>query len=135
MTSPANKRPLRVSIALIVLALTAATACSDASEPAAVGEEREDRGREVYASSCASCHGDRLQGTEKGPPQLSVVYEPGHHPDASYESAIVNGAPQHHWNFGDMPPVEDVTQDEIEAVIAYIRAEQQRLGFEPYPPE
>ena len=135
MTSSVGHWRLRISAALVVLAATSATACSDAAEPVAVEEGLQDRGSEVYASSCASCHGDRLQGTDKGPPQLSVVYEPGHHPDASYESAIVNGAPQHHWNFGDMPAVEDVTQEEIDAVIAYIRAEQERLGFEPYPPE
>ncbi len=41
-----------------------------------------------------------------------------------------NGAPQHHWNFGDMAPVEDLSDAQVEAVIAFVRAEQQRLGFE-----
>ena len=84
----------------------------------------------VYQARCAGCHGDDLRGTEKGPSQLSIVYEPGHHGDASFRSAIRNGAPQHHWNFGDMPVVADITDEQIELVIAHIRAQQEELGFE-----
>lgn len=87
-------------------------------------------GSEVYANNCASCHGADLRGTDKGPSQLSIVYEPNHHPDDAYRSAIANGAPQHHWTFGNMPPVEGLSGEEVEAVIAFIRAEQERLGFE-----
>ena len=87
-------------------------------------------GAEVYEQSCASCHGADLRGTDKGPSHLSIVYEPNHHPDDAFRSAIVNGAPQHHWPFGDMPPVEGLSDDEVEAVIAFVRSEQQRLGFE-----
>lgn len=128
---------LRASAAVVsvVAFVMTVAACSDAAEPVVVGGESEERGREVYVASCASCHGDQLQGTDKGPSQLSRVYEPGHHPDASYESAIANGSPQHHWNFGDMEPVEGLTPADVEAVIAYIRSEQERRGFEPYPPE
>lgn len=85
----------------------------------------------VYAARCASCHGADLQGTDKGPSQLSIVYEPGHHGDESFRSAIRNGAKQHHWGFGDMPAVQDITDDQIELVISYIRSEQERLGFQP----
>ncbi len=87
-------------------------------------------GAEVYATSCASCHGADLRGTDKGPSQLSIVYEPNHHPDDAYRSAIANGAPQHHWTFGDMPPVEGLSSEQVEAVITYIRSEQERQGFE-----
>lgn len=102
---------------------------SDASTTPATADASA-QGAEVYASSCASCHGADLRGTEKGPSQLSIVYEPNHHGDDSYRSAIANGAPQHHWNFGDMTPVEGLSDDDVEAVIAYIRSEQQRQGFE-----
>ena len=87
-------------------------------------------GATIYEARCASCHGADLRGTDTGPSQLSIVYEPGHHGDDSYRSAIRNGAQQHHWGFGDMPAVENITDDQIETVIAYIRGEQQRLGFE-----
>lgn len=137
-SGPHRFTPIAMAIAVamaFILAVIAAS-CADTAdttsvEPSSGGLQR---GAEIYASSCASCHGAELEGTDKGPPQRSMVYEPNHHPDASYESAIANGAPQHHWNFGDMPAVEGVTGDDITNVIAFIRAEQERRGFEPYPP-
>lgn len=87
-------------------------------------------GAAVYEARCASCHGDDLRGTDKGPSQLSIVYEPNHHGDDTYRSAIRNGVPQHHWGFGDMPAIEDISDDQIELVIAYIRSQQETLGFE-----
>ena len=106
-------------------------ACSE-SEPqtAAGGGALLDRGAEVYETSCASCHGVELGGTDKGPPHLSIVYEPNHHGDDSFRSAIANGAPQHHWEYGGMPAIEGLTDDDVEAVIAFVRAEQERQGFE-----
>ena len=92
-------------------------------------------GAEVYAESCASCHGADLRGTDRGPSHLSIVYEPGHHSDESFRAAIRDGSSQHHWRFGDMPPVEGLDDDQIDAVIAYVREVQEREGFEPYPPE
>jgi hypothetical protein len=65
-----------------------------------------------------------------GPSHLSIVYEPNHHPDDSFRSAVANGAPQHHWDFGDMAPVSGLSDQDVDAVIAYVRAEQQRQGFE-----
>ena len=123
MTSMA--KPVLVGI---VAAFVLASCGSD--EPAATAPAPAGTGAEVYASSCASCHGEDLRGTDMGPSQLSIVYEPNHHPDDSYRAAIKNGAGQHHWDFGDMPPVEGLDDEQIEAVIAYIRSEQQRLGFE-----
>lgn len=87
-------------------------------------------GATIYQARCASCHGEDLGGTDKGPSQLSIVYEPNHHGDASYRSAIRNGVPQHHWDFGSMPAVEDITDSQIESVIGYIRTEQERIGFD-----
>lgn len=87
-------------------------------------------GAAVYQQYCAECHGVDLRGTDKGPSQLSIVYEPNHHGDYAYRVAIREGTREHHWWFGDMPPVEGITDLEIEKVISFIRAEQQRLGFE-----
>ena len=106
------------------------------SDPATLPEtadpsgEGAGEGAKVYASSCASCHGADLRGSEKGQSLLSIVYEPNHHGDDSFRSAISNGAAQHHWSFGDMEPVDGLSDDDVEAVIAYIRSEQQRQGFE-----
>ena len=87
-------------------------------------------GAEVYASSCAACHGPDLRGTGQGPSHLSIVYEPVHHPDEAFRAAILRGSPQHHWDFGDMPPIAGLDEAEIDAVIAYIRDVQRREGFE-----
>ncbi len=86
--------------------------------------------RDVYVEACGSCHGADLRGTDGGPPLLSVVYEPGHHSDESFRNAIANGTPQHHWDFGDMEPVEGLSEQDVETIIAFVRSEQRRLGFE-----
>lgn len=98
------------------------------------GQAAAGDGEALYGEYCASCHGADLRGTDEGPSHLSVVYEPGHHPDASFRAAVQEGAAQHHWDFGDMPPVEDIDDAEIDAVIDYVRSQQEEQGFEPYPP-
>ena len=92
-------------------------------------------GSALYAERCASCHGADLRGTGMGPSQLSIVYEPNHHPDEAFRAAIRDGVSPHHWDFGPMPAVSGLDDDEITAIIAYIREVQQREGFEPYPPD
>ena len=92
------------------------------------------RGKTVYGAKCALCHGADLRGTSRGPSQLSKVYEPSHHADGAYRSAIANGVRAHHWKFGDMPGVAGMSDADVESVIAYIRSEQAKQGFEPYPP-
>ena len=121
------------TIATMVTATIALTvaACGSAPDDAApAGPAGSVTGADIYQAKCASCHGDDLRGTDKGPSHLSIVYEPNHHGDDAFRSAIVNGARQHHWNFGDMAAIPELDDDEIDDVIAYIRAEQERQGFE-----
>jgi mono/diheme cytochrome c family protein len=124
------RRPLIGSCLLVVAMLLGACSGDDASVDAETGA----RGAALYAQSCASCHGPDLRGTDQGPPHLSQVYAPDHHPDASFRNAIAHGVRAHHWNFGDMPPVEGLSADEIDLVIAYVRQQQEAHGLEPYPP-
>ena len=84
----------------------------------------------LYQSNCASCHGADLRGTDTGPSHLSIVYEPNHHGDDAFRFAILNGAQQHHWNFGDMAAIPGMDDDQIDAIIGYVRSEQERQGFE-----
>jgi mono/diheme cytochrome c family protein len=107
------------------------TGCGD--DGSARGGDPSD-GEALYQQTCASCHGSDLRGTSKGPSHLSVVYEPGHHPDESFRIAVREGARQHHWDFGDMAPVEGLDEAELQAIIDYIRSKQEEEGFEPYPP-
>lgn len=109
----------------------APTVTSDApAPPTTAAAPAVPDGAAVYQQYCAECHGVDLRGTDKGPSQLSIIYEPNHHGDYAYRVAIREGTREHHWWFGDMPPVEGITDLEIEKVISYIRAEQERLGFE-----
>ena len=124
-------RQLGAFILTITVSLAlAACGGADAETSVVVPLAADADGVTVYEARCASCHGADLRGTDKGPSQLSIVYEAGHHGDNSYRSAIRNGAQQHHWGFGNMPAIESITDEQIEAVISYIRGEQQRLGFE-----
>ena len=91
-------------------------------------------GETLYASHCALCHGADLRGTDVGPSFLSIVYEPTHHSDAAFLLAVRNGSRAHHWSFGDMPPVPGLSDTEVASITAFIRAAQEREGFEPYPP-
>ena len=126
------RRAPRVALlpALVAVVLSAAGCGTDDAGPSASAGPALDRGAQVYAEACASCHGSDLRGTDKGPSHLSIVYEPNHHTDDSFRNAIANGARQHHWSFGDMEPVEGLSDTEVEAVIAFVRAEQLRQGFE-----
>lgn len=91
-------------------------------------------GEPLYQSNCAACHGSDLRGTAVGPSQLSIVYEPNHHGDAAYLLAVRNGVRQHHWPFGDMAPIPGLSDEDLEAIVAFVREQQRLNGFEPYPP-
>lgn len=122
----------RWSIAVVAVCVALPAACaSDASD----ANGRPADGSALYMERCAACHGADLRGTGMGPSQLSNVYEPEHHPDEAFRAAIQNGVSPHHWEFGPMPAVSGLDDDEITAIIAYIREVQQREGFEPYPPD
>ena len=137
---------LPMIIAGVVLAVVAVVAFGGNSSPRdpMTGEREFDipvqdpalvaEGESLYQARCAACHGSDLRGTAVGPSQLSVVYQPGHHPDESYLHAVFNGAQAHHWNFGDMATVVGVTEIDMHRIIAFIRENQRIEGFEPYPP-
>ncbi|MEX1126706.1 MAG: cytochrome c [Acidimicrobiia bacterium] len=91
-------------------------------------------GAELYVAHCAECHGTDLRGTDKGPSHLSIVYEPNHHADGVFLVAVQRGSQAHHWSFGDMPPIQGLSTDDVDAIVAFVRETQRLEGFEPYPP-
>ncbi len=130
--APTRRRSPTLTIAVWVLVALAAGACSSDDSKARGGDS--SGGAELYGQSCASCHGADLRGTDQGPSHLSQVYAPDHHPDASFRAAVTQGSTAHHWNFGDMPPVEGLSDEEIDLIIAYVREQQEIHGLDPYPP-
>jgi mono/diheme cytochrome c family protein len=115
---------------LAASACTGDSGSNDSSdpEPALVA-----KGREKFVQACAVCHGASLEGTATGPSFLSPIYAPNHHPDAAFFSAARNGVQPHHWKFGPMPPVTSVTEDDVRAIVAYVRAKQAEAGITEDP--
>ncbi|NNE24199.1 MAG: cytochrome c [Rhizobiales bacterium] len=86
-------------------------------------------GQKLFEANCASCHGVTAGGTDKGPPLVHIYYEPNHHPDAAFYSAVAIGTRQHHWKFGNMPAVKEINQDDVTKIIAFVRAVQRANGI------
>ncbi|MBT8213723.1 MAG: cytochrome c [Acidimicrobiia bacterium] len=120
--------------ALLFILVLVLGSCGGATGGTSASAGDPDAGKQLYDANCASCHGDDLRGTDKGTSHLSVVYEPSHHGDAAFSLAVKLGVRQHHWDFGDMPPVEGLSDADLAAITAYVRSVQEREGFEPYPP-
>lgn len=118
---------LRAAFPLAAFVVVAG-ACGGASEPAAAFTGTDGAG--LYAQACASCHGADLRGTRQGPPFLDAIYRPGHHADAAFFLAVKGGAHPHHWNFGNMPPVQGLSDAQIEAIVAFVRERQRAAGID-----
>lgn len=87
-------------------------------------------GETLFNESCASCHGKNAAGLGGlAPPLVHIIYEPNHHGDGAFYSAVQNGVRQHHWRFGDMPPVEGVSEADTAKIISYIRTLQHANGI------
>ena len=87
------------------------------------------RGEELFNANCSVCHGVNAAGTDQGPPLIDRIYHPGHHPDFSIRNAVNKGVQQHHWVFGNMPPITSVSADEVENIICYVRETQLANGI------
>jgi mono/diheme cytochrome c family protein len=87
-------------------------------------------GEAAFNQNCARCHGANAVGQEGvAPPLVHIIYEPNHHGDQSFYRAAKQGVPAHHWPFGDMPPVEGISDPEIERIVTYIRTLQRANGI------
>lgn len=87
------------------------------------------RGESLFGGKCASCHGQNAAGSDKGPPLVHKIYEPGHHADLAFHMAVQRGVRAHHWRFGNMPPVRGIGEGEISSIITYVRALQRANGI------
>lgn len=122
-----RRRRLRWAIPAGVIALAAVIAVvlvtgEDPERPPAPGSsEQLAAGGEVFGQNCATCHGADAAGGLAGPPLIHELYEPGHHPDSAIRTAVARGVQPHHWEFAGMPPIPDLSEGDVDAVIAYIR--------------
>ena len=138
------RNPLALFVVSVVVAL-ALTGCSGAespqyespvnnadAQPAVIVpalSEQAVAGQQVFNTTCVLCHGVNAAGTNQGPPLVHKIYEPGHHADFTFRNAVSQGVPAHHWNFGNMPPVPGVSEEQVEQVICYVRELQRANGI------
>ncbi|WP_288901592.1 cytochrome c [uncultured Sneathiella sp.] len=88
-------------------------------------------GKQAFDKYCASCHGSNAAGQEgRAPPLIHRIYEPNHHGDMAFFLAAKNGVRAHHWPFGNMPPVEGISEAEIRNIILYVRELQRANGID-----
>jgi mono/diheme cytochrome c family protein len=88
------------------------------------------RGASLFATNCAACHGQEGMGSNQGPPLINPIYKPSHHDNFAFYRAVIGGSRQHHWQFGDMPPVPGVSMKDTADIIAYVRQQQRLAGIE-----
>jgi len=92
--------------------------------------EPEEIGKRGYDAVCAACHGANGQGRDGiAPPLVHRIYEPSHHGDMAFLLAVRQGVRAHHWQFGDMPPIAGLTDDDVTKIVAYVRAVQRANGI------
>ena len=91
------------------------------------------KGQKAFAANCAACHGENGSGSDKGPPLIHDIYNPGHHADEAFFRAAESGVQRHHWNFGNMPAQPQVSKKDVEDIVAFIREVQSRNGIHYKP--
>lgn len=134
--SQLSNRPLVLALFAAFIALMA-IGCGEGGSPGgeqapATGIGLSNMAREgegLFNANCSVCHGVNASGTMQGPPLMDRVYHPGHHADVSFRSAVRQGVPQHHWGFGNMPPVPGVSSGDVEKIICYVREMQRAEGI------
>lgn len=108
-----------LAAATTILLGGAAAACGADGPQTAV-----ERGERIYVANCAQCHGVALDGSDRGPSLLLPVYGPDQLSDAQFAEAVRNGVAERLWDFGPMVGNGALSDEQIDNVIAYVRAEQ-----------
>lgn len=135
-----NKKTVIVLVGMVVVALGVwwlLTPPPNSGSGAALAQvtvpqlnEAETAGRVLFDGNCAACHGANAAGQDGiAPPLVHVLYEPSHHADIAFQRAAKLGVRAHHWRFGNMPPVEGVTETDVGKITTYVRALQRANGI------
>lgn len=110
----------RAVLGVVTVVVLASTAACGADGPRTALE----RGEAIYGANCAQCHGADLAGTDTGPSLLDPIYAPAQLSDAEFVDSIRNGAEERLWEFGEMPANGAITDEQIEAILTFVRARQ-----------
>lgn len=118
---------------MVSMALAAFAACDSSQPMQAVGSApvpaELQAGEAKFNANCSVCHGKQGVGTQQGPPLVHKIYEPNHHGDVAFQRAAAMGVKAHHWQFGNMPKIENVTPDDVDEIIRYVRWLQKQAGI------
>lgn len=87
------------------------------------------KGAQLFSTNCIQCHGKQLEGSASGPPLIHAYYHPDHHADLAFYLAVYQGVHQHHWQFGNMPAMKELTPDDAGHLLRFIRQKQQEAGL------
>ncbi|MGR3757147.1 MAG: c-type cytochrome [Tranquillimonas sp.] len=97
--------------------------------PAQLSPEAE-MGKRAFEAKCAACHGQNAAGQNGvAPPLVHKIYEPNHHGDDAFLRAAKTGVQSHHWNFGNMPPIQGLTDGDVKYIARYVRELQKENGI------
>ena len=121
-----------MTFAAALMLTTAAHANDHANDTAVVMPDLSGTpllGKALFEQKCAECHGANLMGTDQGPPLLHPVYRPNHHADYAFLLAVRNGVRAHHWKFGNMAPVEGLTDANVGMIVQFVRTVQKANGL------
>jgi len=86
-------------------------------------------GQDLFNTNCSACHGKSASGTDNGPPLIHNYYKPNHHGDGAFLNAAMKGVRAHHWQFGNMPPVEGISEQKVLKIVRYVRELQKANGI------
>jgi cytochrome c oxidase cbb3-type subunit III len=105
----------------LLLAGYAATACSQTASHAAGKPSLANRGKQIFSSTCAQCHGLDGKGSERAP---NIVDRPSvqRASDSQIFHIIENGVPG-----TGMPAFHSLEGSQIHALVAYLRALQGKI--------
>ncbi len=133
MTRPDTKVPalLLAAIALTLVVASCGGTGSDSASATPIGPGDATAGKQVYGDYCAACHGRDFEGSVQGPSHLDAHFEPATTTDQDYRNAIHDGVEESTYDFGNMPAIRSLDDQQVADVIAYIRSVQEERGFNP----
>lgn len=88
------------------------------------------QGQRVFSQRCAACHGRGAMGSGIGPPLLHRNYGASAFGDEAIVQVIRNGAQGARWGFGPMPAIPGLGDQDLVALVRFIRELQARSGIE-----